>query len=109
VAEKGWRREFEDPIPLPGGRKLITLRDAASYIMKLPKPEHSAPEWQTAMEALILIAENGGPTMLARVGVMRALNRAMSTSSQSQGKSITGGGESPREINEDLLLHPWLA
>ena len=27
------------------------------------------------MEALILVAENGGPTMLARVGVMRALNR----------------------------------
>ena len=32
--------------------------------------------WQTAVEALILVAEsNGGPTMLARIGVMRALNR----------------------------------
>ncbi|WP_338060732.1 hypothetical protein [Bradyrhizobium valentinum] len=27
------------------------------------------------MEALILVAENNGPTMLARIGVMRALNR----------------------------------
>ena len=27
------------------------------------------------MEALILVAETGGPTMLARIGVMRALNR----------------------------------
>jgi hypothetical protein len=27
------------------------------------------------MEALILVAENGGPTMLPRIGVMRALNR----------------------------------
>lgn len=27
------------------------------------------------MEALILVAENGGPTMLARIGIMRALNR----------------------------------
>jgi hypothetical protein len=27
------------------------------------------------MEALILVAENGGPTMLARIGAMRALNR----------------------------------
>ena len=27
------------------------------------------------MEALILVAETGGPTMLAQVGVMRALNR----------------------------------
>jgi hypothetical protein len=27
------------------------------------------------MEALILVAERGGPTMFARIGVMRALNR----------------------------------
>jgi hypothetical protein len=51
------------------------LRDAASYITKLPKAERSAPAWQAAMEALILVAETGGPTMLARIGVMRALNR----------------------------------
>ena len=35
----------------------------------------AAPEWQAAMGALILVAEKGGPTMLARIGVMRALNR----------------------------------
>ena len=27
-----------------------------------------------AMEALILVAKSGGPTMFARIGVMRALN-----------------------------------
>jgi hypothetical protein len=27
------------------------------------------------MHALILVAENGGQTMLARIGMMRALNR----------------------------------
>jgi hypothetical protein len=27
------------------------------------------------MEALLLVAEGGGPTMFARIGVMRALNR----------------------------------
>jgi len=27
------------------------------------------------MEALLLVAESGGPTMFARIGVMRALNR----------------------------------
>jgi hypothetical protein len=27
------------------------------------------------MQALILVATRGGPTMLARIGVMRALNR----------------------------------
>lgn len=70
-----WSTPFEDPIPLPDGRQFLTLRDAATYITKLPKAEHSAPEWQAAMEALILVAETGGPTMLARIGVMRALNR----------------------------------
>ena len=70
-----WSTSFEDPIPLPDGRWLLTLRDAASYITKLPEAEHSAREWQAAMEALILVAESGGPTMLARIGVMRALNR----------------------------------
>jgi len=53
---KGWSREFEDPIDLPDGRTLITLEDAGNYITKLPKAEHSAPEWQDAMEALILVA-----------------------------------------------------
>jgi hypothetical protein len=51
------------------------LRDAGDYITKLPKAEHSAPEWQAAMEALILVADLGGPTMFARIGIMRALNR----------------------------------
>jgi hypothetical protein len=71
---KGWSRKFDEPIPLPNGRKLVTLRDAGNYIIKLPKAEHTAPEWQAAMEALILVAR-GGPTMLARIGVMQALHR----------------------------------
>jgi hypothetical protein len=70
-----WSREFDEPISLPKGKTLVTLRDAALYITKLPKAEHDADEWQAAMEALILVAELGGPTMFARIGVMRALNR----------------------------------
>jgi hypothetical protein len=41
----------------------------------LPKAEHDAEEWQSAMETLLLVAEHDGPTMFARIGVMRALNR----------------------------------
>jgi hypothetical protein len=69
-----WSIPFDEPIPLPRGRSLATLKDAADYVMKLPKAEHSAPGWQAVMETLILVAENDGPTMLARIGVMRALN-----------------------------------
>jgi hypothetical protein len=75
VPDNGWQRRFDDPIPLPRGRQLVTLQDAGNYITKLPKAEHEAPEWQAAMEVLILVAESGGPTMFARIGVMRALNR----------------------------------
>jgi hypothetical protein len=57
-----WDQEFFDPIVLPRGKKLITLRDAAE-------------EWQAAMEALLLVAEHDGPAMFARIGVMKALNR----------------------------------
>jgi hypothetical protein len=70
-----WDQQFSDPIELPSGRKLVTLRDAALYITKLPKAERDAPEWQAAMEALLLVAEHDGPTMFARIGVMRALQR----------------------------------
>jgi hypothetical protein len=75
MREKGWSRPFDDPIPPPRGRQLVTLQDAGNYITKLPKAEHATAEWQAAMQALILVAESGGPTMLARIGVMRALNR----------------------------------
>jgi hypothetical protein len=70
-----WDQQFFDPIDAPKGKKLVTLRAAANYIMKLPKAEHDAEEWQAAMEALLLVAESGGPAMFARIGVMRALNR----------------------------------
>ena len=68
-----WSTPFGDPIILPNGRKLHTLKDAADYITKLPKKESDLPEWQTAIEALMLCSR-GGDTMLARIGVMKALN-----------------------------------
>jgi hypothetical protein len=70
-----WARPFDDPVLLPGGRKLVTLRDAADYIMKLPKAEQNLEAWQTAVEALIMAAEDRGPLMHARIGMLRALNR----------------------------------
>ena len=74
MGRSGWATKFEGPIKLPNGKKLATLRDAALYITKLPKAEHDADEWQAAMKALLLVAEHGGPTMSARIGVMRALS-----------------------------------
>jgi hypothetical protein len=75
VISKGWARDFDDPIPLPRGRQLVTLEDAAKYIQKLPKAEQQLAEWQAAVEAMLLVVDHNCPTMMARIGVMRALNR----------------------------------
>jgi hypothetical protein len=71
----GRATKFDEPIPLPKGKPLVTLRDAALYITKLPKAEHDAAEWQAATELLIMIAEHGGDPMLARIAKMKALHR----------------------------------
>jgi hypothetical protein len=42
---------------------------------KLAKAEQQFEEWQAAVEAMLLVVEHNGPTMMARIGVMRALNR----------------------------------
>jgi hypothetical protein len=70
-----WSQRFADPIALPDGRVLRTLREAATYITTLPKREHDPLEWQATMQALLLVAEVGGDPMLAHIGVMRALHR----------------------------------
>jgi hypothetical protein len=70
-----WDQLFFDPITLPGRKPLVTLRRAAQFIIKLPKAERDADEWQAAMQALMLVVEQNGPTMFARIGVMRALHR----------------------------------
>jgi hypothetical protein len=75
MADNGWQRKFEDPISLPDGRMLVTLLDAGEYITTLPKAEQLLDEWQTAIEVLMVVARSG-PTMMARIGVMKALNSA---------------------------------
>jgi hypothetical protein len=73
LADRGWQRPFDDPIPLPDGRQLVTLGDAAKYIQGLPEADHELEEWQAAVEALLLVVKHNGPTMFARIGMMRAL------------------------------------
>lgn len=70
-----WSREFDDPVPLPDGRKLVTLSDARAYILKLKKADQHADEWQAAAEAVLMAAEGRGPVMQARIGMLRAIKR----------------------------------
>jgi hypothetical protein len=41
-ANRGWKRSFQDPIPLPRRRQLVTLEDAGKHITKLARAEHEA-------------------------------------------------------------------
>jgi hypothetical protein len=106
TANRGWKRRFEDPIPLPRGRQLVTLEDAARYIQKLPKAEQRIEEWQTAVEVLILVAEsNGGPTMMARTGVMQIeSSRRARVQSRSQRASL-GKAEAEEGPVKTVLIY----
>jgi hypothetical protein len=71
-----WDQRFFDPIVVPGRKQpLVTLRDAAQYIIKLPKAERELPQWETAIELLMLVGEHGGDPMVARIAMMQALQR----------------------------------
>ncbi|MBW7969928.1 hypothetical protein [Bradyrhizobium sp. BR 10289] len=70
-----WSAAFDDPISLPGGRKLRTLQQAADHIVQLPEDAQHVGHWQTAIETLINAAETGGGWMMfARIAMLRALN-----------------------------------
>jgi len=71
-----WSRRFVDPIFVQNRQQpLRTLRDAAQFITTLPKAEQDTPQWQTAAEMLLLVAERGGDPMFARMAMMKALHR----------------------------------
>src|SRR5712672_3578796 len=90
-----WSRPFDEPIPLPRGRQLVTLKDAANYIQKLPAAEQQIAEWQVAVEALLLVVELNGPTMMARIGMLRALNRNVEREFDSSRKDTHWGNRKP--------------
>jgi hypothetical protein len=68
-----WDRPFPQPVPLPNGPPAQTLRDAASYIRKLPQLERDSQEWRLAVQMLIDAAEDRGPMLFAHMGIVRAL------------------------------------
>jgi hypothetical protein len=74
MSKAGWYAHFREPIPVPKGAPLVTLRDAGAYIIKLPRSKHDDPVWNNAIHALIQAADNSGPIEFARLGMMRALH-----------------------------------
>jgi hypothetical protein len=75
MIDRGWQRAFDDPILLPGGRKLTTLHDAATFITKLPKREHDAPEWRAAIEAVMVVENLAFSARSAEIDLTHFLHR----------------------------------
>jgi hypothetical protein len=75
IREK-FTREHIAARELPGGGKLFTLKDAIAWLAKeIPQSEHGMKEVQTAARCVTEAAENDGPMIFARIGVMQAINR----------------------------------
>jgi hypothetical protein len=72
-----WSARFDDPIPLPDGTKLTTLREAIAYLAKtVPTAEQAMPEVLAAAEILTHAAEREIAWMfLARIATLRAIHR----------------------------------
>lgn len=68
-----WILRFPEPIVVPRGKPLVTLRHAEAYVAALPADQHDSPVWQTAIDCLLLAADKGGPIEFARLGLVQVL------------------------------------
>ncbi len=103
---KGWKRRFDEPIPLPRSRQLVTLEDAGNYIATLPNAVHEAEEWQAAMEALMIVVTLGGPGYVCTHRQYEGDQSARRAGVRpiAQKKRSIGGAESWRGISK-LVVH----
>src|SRR5258705_1087145 len=71
-----WSRRFDEPIELPGGRKLKTLAEAMAWLAKeIPKSEHKMEKVQNAAHLVTRAVEHGGPMIFAQMGMLQAIHR----------------------------------
>jgi hypothetical protein len=71
-----WDGRFPEPIELPCGVRLTSLREAIVHLVNtVPSSERSMPVILTAAEMITSAAERAGPIEFARIATLRALNR----------------------------------
>jgi hypothetical protein len=71
-----WDQRFAEPIVLPSGVKLESLRDAIAHLVKtVPSSGRTMLTVLTAAELLTNAAEHGGPVEFARIATLQAINR----------------------------------
>jgi hypothetical protein len=70
-----WDSSFPEPIELPGGVRLASLREAMVHLANtVPSSERGTPVILTAAELITSAAERGGPIEFARIAALRAFN-----------------------------------
>jgi hypothetical protein len=86
-----WSHKFREPIELPNGERLVTLRDAIAWLAKaVPASEHDLPVVQMAAHCVTDAAESNGPMVFARISMLKAINR-----------------DKPREFTPSHRPHHW--
>ena len=91
-----WSLRFAEPIVLPDGRKLATLRDAVRHLAKMiPEAERDMAEVLTASDLLTQAAEHDGPVEFARIATLQAINRHVERVIDPTGKDKHWGRRKP--------------
>jgi hypothetical protein len=71
-----WDSRFTEPIVLPDGIRLASLRETIAHLVKtIPAAERRMPVVLAAAERLTEAAEHGGRVEFARTATLQALNR----------------------------------
>jgi hypothetical protein len=71
-----WSDALKEPVPLPEGGVLKSLRDIRAHVLNLPESERDEDAWHTVAETLLNAADQGGPWIdFARIATMQALYR----------------------------------
>jgi hypothetical protein len=70
-----WDSRFPEPIELPCGVRLASLREAIVHLVNTVPSERRMPVMLTAAEMITSAAERGGPIEYARIATLRAFNR----------------------------------
>jgi hypothetical protein len=100
-----WSKRFDEPIVLPYGAKLATLRDAVAHLGKtIPKSEHVLPSGTAAAECLTLAAETW------RTCRVRTLCDATGTQSASRARIYRPQSRSlgPPQAQEAAMTKVWI-
>jgi hypothetical protein len=90
-----WDSRFAEPIELPGGVRLASLREAIAHLVNtIPSSERALPVVLTAAELITSAAERSGPIEFARIATLRAINRhAVPESNPRSQRSALGTAE----------------